>query len=205
MEARPIEEVISTSFAELRAIPEGVHLLCPKTGPDDEEDHANVAETDDAKRKRIQEGKSRVKLAYWCSLVFGMDKLKHEAEIKELNGVLSNWLKTCDQCIINWHMSRKPFLREFAEYVAAWWFSLAGSFPATTGACFARMTDGAYTAGHTTRARFKSLNGCLDASISPGWTVGFNGRGRLSSKRRGMSASSRRLRNALEPKGSSFF
>ena len=118
MEARPVEEVISTSFAKLRAIPEGVHLLCPKTGPDDEEDYTSVTETDDAKRKRIQEGKDRVKLAYWSSLVFGMNKEKFDAEIKELNGLLSQWLKNCDQCIINWHMSRRPFIREFAEYVA---------------------------------------------------------------------------------------
>lgn len=129
MEARPIEEVISTSFAKLHAIPKDVHLLCPKTGPDDEEDYSNVAETDDAKKKRVQEGRDRVKLAYWSSLVFGMNKEKFDAEIKELNELLSLWLKTCDQCIINWHMSRKPFLREFAEYVALDWLSLTGCFP----------------------------------------------------------------------------
>lgn len=155
MEVRPIEEVISTSFAELRAIPKDVHLLCPKTGPDDEEDYAHVAETDDAKKKLIQEGKDRVKLAYWSSLVFGMDKAKFEAEIKELNELLSHWLKTCDQCIINWHMSRKPFTREFAEYVGPFWSSLAGSFSMLC-ACLPAVTDGAYTAGHTMRARFKS-------------------------------------------------
>lgn len=118
MEARSIEEVISHWFAELRAIPKDVHVLCPKLGPDDEEDYANVADADDVKRKRIQEGQDRVRVAYWCSLVFGMGKDKFDAELKELNGCLNHWLKMCDQCIINWHMRRKPFLREFAECVA---------------------------------------------------------------------------------------
>ena len=115
MEARPIEEVISQSFTKLRAIPKDLHLLCPKTGPEDESDYLNTSEADNDKQKRIQEGKDRVQLAYWSSLVFGMDKDKFGAEMKELSGLLQHWLRSCDQCIINWHMSRKPFIREFAE------------------------------------------------------------------------------------------
>lgn len=115
MEAKPIEEVISDWFAKLRAIPKDAHLLCPKTGPDDEEDCTNVADADDAKRGRIQDGKDRVQIAFWCSLVFAMGKNKFDAEFKELNGRLESCLTTCEQCIINWHMCRKPFFREFAE------------------------------------------------------------------------------------------
>lgn len=115
MEAKPIEEVIAHWFTKLRDIPEDVHLLCPKTSPDDDEDYTNVAEADDAKRKRIQEGKDRVQVAYWSSLVFGMGKDKFDAEMQELSRRLTHWLKQCDQCIINWHMRRKSFLREFAE------------------------------------------------------------------------------------------
>lgn len=115
MEAKPIEEVISDSFTKLRAIPKDAHLLCPKTGPDDEDDYTTVADADDAKRKRIQEGKDRVQVAYWCSLVFGMGKEKFENELKELKGHIENSLNTCEQCIINWHMCRKPFFRVFAE------------------------------------------------------------------------------------------
>ncbi|SPO00055.1 related to SEN1 protein [Cephalotrichum gorgonifer] len=115
MEARPIEEVISHWFTKLRAIPKDVHLLCPKTGPDDEEDYTTVAETDDVKQKRIQDGKDRVQIAYWCTLVFGMPKGKLEDQSKELSDRLGHWLKECDQCIMNWHMCRKSFLQEFAE------------------------------------------------------------------------------------------
>ena len=115
MEARPIEEVISDSFAKLRAIPKDVHLLCPKTGSDDEDDYTNIADADDAKHTRIQQGKDRVRIAYWCSLVYGMGKEKFENELKELGGRIEHFLQECEQCVINWHMCRKPFFREFAE------------------------------------------------------------------------------------------
>lgn len=115
MEARPIEEVISHWFAKLRDIPDDVHLLCPKTRPYDEEDYTSVVGADEKKKKRIQEGKDRVQIAYWCSLVFGMPKEKYEAQVKELSNRLGRWLKECNQCIISWHMCRKPFLQEFAE------------------------------------------------------------------------------------------
>lgn len=115
MEARPIEEVITHYFAKLREIPDDVHLLCPKVEPDDEEDYENVSDNDHAKHKLIQEGKDRIQITYWCMLVNGMGKDKFEAEREELKKRLNQWFRRCDKCIMNWHMYRKSFLREFAE------------------------------------------------------------------------------------------
>lgn len=118
MEAKPIEEVIAHYYAKLRDIPDHVHLLCPKVDPNDEEDYENVSENDHAKQKLIQEGKDRIQATTWCMLVYAMGKDKFEAERKELNERLNQWLQKCDKCIMNWHMHRKSFLREFAEWVA---------------------------------------------------------------------------------------
>lgn len=107
----------------------GAHWFCPKRRDDDplnyddlsisdaeaEEEHITSAQ----KAKLIDEGDERLKIAYklFEIHIFEMAdmgdalvdaKLDHRGRSQDL-------LTTCDRCVRNYHMGRKPFLKEFSE------------------------------------------------------------------------------------------
>lgn len=121
MAPRPIGEVVAEWHAKFRAIPENVHLLCPKKSNDDAEDYTHVLETgDEEKKRRIAEAKERANIVFWTSLVFALPKEK-TGLVDEVADRISKSLRACDRCVMNWHMNRKAWLNSFAEYVLPAW------------------------------------------------------------------------------------
>jgi senataxin len=71
--------------------------------------------TAEAKREQIQDAKIRHQKAYRYSVVLGLapDVAGRALEdyVKKLDRLLSN----CDQCVHNWHLGRKAYLKELSE------------------------------------------------------------------------------------------
>jgi senataxin len=109
--------------------PQEAHWFCPKRRDDDplnyddpdaseieaEEEHVTSAQ----KAKLVEAGDERLKVAYklFELHVFEMNEMQdamldarmyHRSRSQEL-------LTTCDRCVRNYHMDRKPFLKEFSE------------------------------------------------------------------------------------------
>lgn len=115
-----IDEELAKRYAELQEIPPDVHLLCPKTSEDDEEDYRKVNDPDSSlppaeKQKRIQDGEKRVELTYWNSLILGFDKKAAGKWGEEFRERLDNALRHCSDCVLNWHMKRQEQLHRFSE------------------------------------------------------------------------------------------
>jgi len=69
----------------------------------------------DTKKEMIKDAKTRHDVAYKLSIITGLD---HEASGEMLNDYtrrLNRLLQTCDKCVRNWHMGRKPYLKHLAE------------------------------------------------------------------------------------------
>ncbi|UNI24349.1 DEAD-box type RNA helicase [Purpureocillium takamizusanense] len=113
-------EDLAKWFEELQKIPSEHHLLCPKVGPDDDEDYKTLDDpeshiTVDEKKRRIEDGERRVEITYWNSLIFGFEKKDAGQWLSEFTARLESCLKECPACVLNWHMKRKAHLQMFAE------------------------------------------------------------------------------------------
>ncbi|KAK8114122.1 hypothetical protein PG999_006191 [Apiospora kogelbergensis] len=104
---------------EFMAIPSELHLMCPKTSDDDEEDYEDLSEPGDIgidrKKQRVEEGASRFDTTYRCSLILGFS----DAAFQEVQNVfktrVNEVLTTCSACVRGWHRSRKRFLKYLSE------------------------------------------------------------------------------------------
>jgi senataxin len=109
--------------------PRGSHWFCPKRRDDDplnyddpevsededEEEHVTSAE----KANLIAESDERLKTAYklFELHIYEMADMEDALLDTRMNhrGRSQDLLTTCDRCVRNYHMGRKPFLKEFSE------------------------------------------------------------------------------------------
>ncbi|KAI9657447.1 MAG: DEAD-box type RNA helicase [Bathelium mastoideum] len=117
---------IGSVLFQLQQLPEGLHLLCPRTSLEDpscwfEEDLAKTkdgsSDDDDTKserEKRIREAKERKELLMRGMIVFtydGPDALHFQKWLKQR---LEDQLQSCDICIREYHRGRKE-LKSYLE------------------------------------------------------------------------------------------
>ncbi|KAF7551794.1 hypothetical protein G7046_g7610 [Stylonectria norvegica] len=113
-------EELSKWFEKLQKFPPDCHLLCPRTGEDDEENYKTLDDPDsrisvEEKEKRILDGNERIEATYWNSLIFGFDKETAGKWADEFSKRLEDQLKFCSDCVLNWHMKRKAYMQKWAE------------------------------------------------------------------------------------------
>ena len=101
------------------------HWFCPKRDDDDAIDYQNfdpaadgsVDMSPEAKRKMIEDGKQRQDVAYKYSIVLGLDMTSAAEMVKEYTHRLHTLLTSCSDCIRNYHMGRRAYLKYLHEYV----------------------------------------------------------------------------------------
>lgn len=117
-----IEDIIGSWHDKLEQIPLQVHLLCPKLSDDDVENYDDIDDLEtgidrEEKKKRIEDGSNRLRITYWNSLILGYDPDKAGVWLQHFVERIQFCLNSCEKCVLNWHMYRKKYLSEFAEYV----------------------------------------------------------------------------------------
>lgn len=117
-----ISDELGKWFEKLQAIPPGNHLLCPRISDDDGENYRLLDDPDSditrqEKEDRIEAGNQRIDITYWNSLIFGFDKKEAGKWLEEFTTKLDASLRTCSECVLNWHMRRKAQMQKFLEYV----------------------------------------------------------------------------------------
>lgn len=120
-----INEVLGKWFAELQKHPTECHLLCPKTSDEDFEDYKTLDDPEselsiDEKKDLIRKSNERIEITFWNCLIFGFDKQDAGKWLDEFTARLEHCLKSCPECVLNWHMKRKKELQKFAEYAFSW-------------------------------------------------------------------------------------
>ncbi|XWX02251.1 hypothetical protein V2A60_010286 [Cordyceps javanica] len=116
-----ISDQLGKWFDEFQKIPDETHLLCPKISDEDGENYRSLDEpgsaiTREEKEKRIEDGNSRINITYWNSLIFGFDEKDGGKWLKDFSNRLDSSLKSCSECVLNWHMRRKPQMQKFLEH-----------------------------------------------------------------------------------------
>lgn len=103
------------------AIPLDLHLMCPKTSEDDEEDYDDLDEPGDIgvdkKKQRVEEASTRLDATYRCSLILGFSDEAFKEVQNTFKTRTNELLTTCSACVRGWHRSRKRFLKYLSEYV----------------------------------------------------------------------------------------
>jgi senataxin len=122
METDNLEDILEKWYREFDRIPAEHHLLCPKVDDDDLENYDNDSTLPDGitaeeKSRRIKEGRRRLEIAYWNTLLFAYDKDKAGIWLIKYSQRLTSCLENCDKCVLNWHMGRKAALQRFSECV----------------------------------------------------------------------------------------
>ena len=106
---------------EFMAIPSEMHLMCPKTSEDDEEDYEDLSEPGDIgtdqKKQNVEEGSSRLDITYRCSLILGFSDDAFQDMQNVFNTRVNELLTSCSACVRGWHRNRKRFLKYLSEYV----------------------------------------------------------------------------------------
>lgn len=123
------EEIIA-SHQELERIPPDVHLFCPRTSDEDQDDYddptaGGVALTPDeklARQGRLDDGRRRLHLTAWASLILGINRDQADRWLGDWIKRTESFLVKCDGCVRAWHMGRKALkdrlLKEFDEETA---------------------------------------------------------------------------------------
>lgn len=113
----------------IKSCPPGAHWFCPKRQNEDllNYDDLNASDADAEaehvtsaqKAKLIDEGDERLKIAYKLFEIYLFDTVNMGDTLAEAKrdhaGRSVEFLTTCDHCVRNYHMGRKPFLKEFSE------------------------------------------------------------------------------------------
>ncbi|KHN98760.1 uncharacterized protein MAM_03222 [Metarhizium album ARSEF 1941] len=115
-----LNEELAKWYEELQKLPHDCHLLCPKINSDDRENYKTFDDpesqiTVENKKQRIQDGRHRVEITYWNSLIFGFDKSEAGKWAEEFKDRLEDGLRSCSECVLNWHMQRQLHLQKFSE------------------------------------------------------------------------------------------
>lgn len=109
-------------FEELQKLSPEHHLLCAKISNEDDENYKLLNDPESKislaeKKSRIKDGKWRLEVTYWNSLIFGFDKKDAGKWLEQFSKRLDDCLKQCSDCVLNWHMQRRAHLQKFSEYV----------------------------------------------------------------------------------------
>jgi len=121
---KTVEEIydeIIRSHQDLEKIPPKLHLFCPKVHEDDDEDYAAADEPGHAitiqeKQARIADAKDRLQKASWTSLILGIKEEQASRWRPEWIAQTEVFLTKCDNCVRNWHMSRKALRNRLLKY-----------------------------------------------------------------------------------------
>lgn len=105
---------------ELKSFPQDAHWFCPRRRDDDHIDYDNPREAEEdmspeTKQELIRDAKRRHEVAYKYSLILGLAPEISGNMLEDYTERLNRLLMTCDKCVHNWHMGRKPYLKELAE------------------------------------------------------------------------------------------
>ncbi|KAL1894526.1 DEAD-box type RNA helicase [Sporothrix stenoceras] len=123
------EEIIA-SHQELERIPPDVHLFCPRMSDEDQDDYddptaggaALTPEEKAARQARLDEGRRRLQLTSWASLILGINRDQADRWLDDWIRRTESFLVKCDGCVRAWHMERKALkdrlLKEFDEETA---------------------------------------------------------------------------------------
>lgn len=68
-----------------------------------------------AKKELVEEGKQRHEVAYKYSIILALNVEVAGQPMVEFTQRLNKLLTSCSVCIANWHMGRKPYLKELQE------------------------------------------------------------------------------------------
>ncbi|CAK7209317.1 DEAD-box type RNA helicase [Sporothrix curviconia] len=124
------EEIIA-SHQELERVPPDAHLFCPRTSDDDQDDYDDpaaggaslTADEKAARQARIDDGRRRLQLTAWASLILGIDREQADRWLGDWVQRTESFLVKCDACVRAWHMERKALkdrlIKEFDEDTAA--------------------------------------------------------------------------------------
>ena len=112
----------SSAYSELKNFSPEAHWFCPKRNDDDHIDYDNPAEPEEdmspeTKLELIEDAKYRHKVAYKYSLILGLAPEVSGVLLEDYTQRLNKLLTGCDKCVHQWHMGRKTYLKELAEYV----------------------------------------------------------------------------------------
>ncbi|KAG6031692.1 hypothetical protein E4U41_007480 [Claviceps citrina] len=115
-----LNEELAKWYDELQKLSSECHLLCPKIDSDDGENYKIVDDPEstisvDEKKQRIEQGHRRIEITYWNSLIFGFEKSAAGKWLEEFKERLEQTLRTCSDCVLNWHMRRPVYLQQFSE------------------------------------------------------------------------------------------
>ncbi|KAF5138266.1 Helicase SEN1 [Metarhizium anisopliae] len=115
-----LNEELAKWYEELQKLPHDCHLLCPKIDSDDRENYKTFDDpesqiTVEDKKQRIEDGHHRIEITYWNSLIFGFDKSEAGKWAEEFKDRLEHVLRSCSECVLNWHMQRQVYLQRFSE------------------------------------------------------------------------------------------
>lgn len=69
----------------------------------------------ETKQELIRDAKRRHEVAYKYSLILGLAPEISGSMLEDYTARLNMLLTTCDKCVHNWHMGRRPHLKELAE------------------------------------------------------------------------------------------
>ena len=112
----------SSAYSELKSFSLEAHWFCPKRNDDDHIDYDNPTEPEEdmspeTKLKLIEDAKNRHNVAYKYSLILGLAPEVSGVLLEDYTQRLNKLLTGCDKCVHHWHMGRKAYLKELAEYV----------------------------------------------------------------------------------------
>ena len=108
--------------SEINSFSADAHWFCPKRNDEDHIDYDNPFEPEEdmspeTKLELIQDGKRRHDVAYKYSLILGLSPDISGVLLEDYTRRLNKLFTSCDKCVHNWHMGRKAYLKELAEYV----------------------------------------------------------------------------------------
>ncbi|CEJ91251.1 hypothetical protein VHEMI06975 [[Torrubiella] hemipterigena] len=113
------DEVLKEWYQALKEVPKDAHLLCPQLGPNDDENYKTVLPTsaisDEERKKRIKDADRRIQITYWNSVIFAFDQEDVGTWAAEFADRLTACLRECSNCIYNWHMKRRHYIKEYEE------------------------------------------------------------------------------------------
>lgn len=116
-----VESILTPhSFRELKSFSPEAHWFCPKRFDDDPIDYSNPDEPDEDMsaetiRELMKDFERRQEVAYKYSLIFGLSPEDAGQPLEDYEKRLDDLLTSCHQCVHNWQMGRKAYLKVLAE------------------------------------------------------------------------------------------